>query len=57
MGHRVYQLWAILSVTSSLALVALGGSNPISGFHLRTLSFGRHHGNHEARYEYGCHIL
>jgi hypothetical protein len=26
----------------SLALVALGGSNPTGGFHLRTLSIGRH---------------
>jgi hypothetical protein len=38
MGHRMRQLLATLCVTSSLAL---GGSNPSSGFHLQTLSFSR----------------
>jgi hypothetical protein len=32
MGHRVRQLLAIICVTSSLALVALGASDPINGF-------------------------
>jgi hypothetical protein len=40
------QLWVTLCVSSSLALVALGGSDPTGGFHLQTLSFGRPHGNH-----------
>jgi hypothetical protein len=39
MGHRVCQLWAILCVASSLALVALGDSDSIGGFCLQTLSF------------------
>jgi hypothetical protein len=32
---------ALLCVASSLALVALGGSDPTDGLHLQTLSFGR----------------
>jgi hypothetical protein len=39
----MYQLLATLCVTSSLALVALGGSDPAGGFHLQTLSFGIPH--------------
>jgi hypothetical protein len=46
MGHWMRQLLATLCVASSLALVALGGSNLTGWFHLRTLSFGRPHGNH-----------
>jgi hypothetical protein len=40
MGPQMRQLLATHCVASSLALVALGGSNPSSGFGLRTLSFG-----------------
>jgi hypothetical protein len=39
MGHWMHQLLATLCVASFLALVALGGSDPSSGFRLRTLSF------------------
>jgi hypothetical protein len=35
------QLLATLCVTSSLALVTLGGSNSAFGFRLRTMSFNR----------------
>jgi hypothetical protein len=35
------QLLATPCVTSSIALVALGGSDPSSGFYLRTLGFRR----------------
>jgi hypothetical protein len=35
------QLLAIIYVTLSLALFALGGAQPAGGFYLRTLSFGR----------------
>jgi hypothetical protein len=38
MGPRMHQMLATLCVTSSLALVALGGRDPTSGFHLETLS-------------------
>jgi hypothetical protein len=40
MQCRVRQLLATLCVASSLTLVALGGSDLIGQFHLRTLSFG-----------------
>jgi hypothetical protein len=43
-------------VTSSLALVALGGSDLTGGFRLRTLSFDKPHNNHETHFEYGCRI-
>jgi hypothetical protein len=38
MRLQMHQLLATLCVTSLLALVALGGSDLPSGFHLRTLS-------------------
>jgi hypothetical protein len=41
MGPQVHQLLATFCITSSIALVALGGSDLSSRFHLRTLSFGR----------------
>jgi hypothetical protein len=41
MGPHMRQLLATPCVTSSIALVALDGSDLSSGFHLRTLSFGR----------------
>jgi hypothetical protein len=50
------QLWVTLCVSSSLALVALGGSDPTGGFHLQTLSFGRPHGNHGTHFGYVCCI-
>jgi hypothetical protein len=56
MGHRVCQLWAILCVASSLALVAPGDSDSIGGFFLQTLRFHRPHGNHEAQFGYSCRI-
>jgi hypothetical protein len=56
MVHRVRQLLATLCVASSLALVALGGSNTIGGFCLRILSFGRPHNNCGAHFGYGCRI-
>jgi hypothetical protein len=56
MGHWVRQILAILCVASSLALVALDGSDPTGGFHLRTLSFGRPHDNRGTRFGYGCCI-
>jgi hypothetical protein len=56
MEHLVHQLLATLCVTSSLSLVALGSSDPIDGFCLLTLSFGRPHGNHGTRFGYGCRI-
>jgi hypothetical protein len=39
MGHQMRQLLVTLCVASSLALVALGGSDPSSGFRLQSLSF------------------
>jgi hypothetical protein len=48
---------AILYVASSHALVALGGSNLTSRFHLGTLSFGRPIGNQGAHFGYGYYIL
>jgi hypothetical protein len=57
MGHSVRQPLAILYVALSLALVALGGSDLIGGFCLRTLRFGRPHGNHGVRFGYSCRIL
>jgi hypothetical protein len=41
MVPRMCQLLATLCVTSSLALFALGGPDPTSKFHLRTLSYHR----------------
>jgi hypothetical protein len=37
----MHQLLTTLCVTSSLALVTLGSSDPASGFDLQTLSFSR----------------
>jgi hypothetical protein len=56
MGPWIRQLLDTLCVTSSLALVALGGSDLTGGFHLGTLSFGRPHGNYGAYFGYGCRI-
>jgi hypothetical protein len=56
MGLWMHQLLATLCIASSLALVSLGGSNLASGFHLRTLSFGRPLGNRGARLGYNFHI-
>jgi hypothetical protein len=53
---RKCQLLATLCVIMSLALFALGSTNPTGRFCLRTLCFGRHLGNHRARLRYGCHI-
>jgi hypothetical protein len=50
MGPQISQLVATLCVTSSLTLVALGGSE-------LTRRFGRPHANHGTRFRYGCHIL
>jgi hypothetical protein len=55
-GHWMCQLLATLCVASSLALVALGSSDPTGGLHLRTVSFGRPHGNRGTHFGYGCHI-
>jgi hypothetical protein len=57
MGPRTRQMLAILCVASSHALVALGGSNLTSRFHLGTLSFGRPIGNQGAHFGYGYYIL
>jgi hypothetical protein len=57
MTLRMRQLLATLYVTSSLVLVALGGSNATGGFCLRTLSFGRPHGNCGVHFRYGYRIL
>jgi hypothetical protein len=46
------QMLATLCVALSLTLVALGGPDPTGGFHLGTLSFGRHLDNHGARLGY-----
>jgi hypothetical protein len=56
MGLWMRQLLATLCVTSSLALVALGGYDLSEGFCLRTLSFGRPHGNRGTRLRYGWRI-
>jgi hypothetical protein len=56
MGHKVRQLLAILCIASSLALDALGGSDPTDGFRLQTLSFGRPHDNRETHFRYDCRI-
>jgi hypothetical protein len=56
MGHQVCQLLATFYVASSLALVALGDSDPIGGFRFQILSFGRTHSNHEDHFRYGFHI-
>jgi hypothetical protein len=45
MGPQMRQLLATLCVTLYLTLVALGSIDPSSGFHLRTLSFGKPHDN------------
>jgi hypothetical protein len=47
-GARVHQMLAIVCVALSLALVALGCSDPTGVFHLGTLSFCRPLGNHGA---------
>jgi hypothetical protein len=41
MGSRVHKLLANLCVTLSLNLFALGGTESIGGFCLRTLSYSR----------------
>jgi hypothetical protein len=56
MGHQVSQLLATLCVASFLVLVALGGSDPIDGFFVQTLRFGRPHVNRGTRFRYGCRI-
>jgi hypothetical protein len=56
MGLQMRQLLATLYLTSSRALVALGGSDPTSGFCLRTLSFDRPLDSHGAHFGYGCRI-
>jgi hypothetical protein len=56
MGLWMRQLLATPSVTLSLALVALGGSDPTNVFRLQTLSFGRLHGNHGTYFGYNCRI-
>jgi hypothetical protein len=56
MGLWMGQLLATLCVASSLALVALGGSDLSGGFCLRILSFGRPHGNHGTHFKYGFRI-
>jgi hypothetical protein len=56
MGLWMRQLLVTLCVASSLALVALAGSDLTSGFCLRTLSFGSPHGNCGAHFGYGYHI-
>jgi hypothetical protein len=57
MGLQMHQLLASLCVTSSLILVALGDSDPTSGFRLGTVSFGRPHGNRGTHFGYGCRSL
>jgi hypothetical protein len=56
MGLQMHQLLATICVASSLALVALGNTDPTGGFHLRTLSFGRPHDNRGTHFGYGYHI-
>jgi hypothetical protein len=56
MGLQMCQLLATLCVTFSIALVALGGSDPTSGVCLRTLSFGRPLDNCGAHLGYDFHI-
>jgi hypothetical protein len=56
-GPKMRHMLATLCVTSSLAMVALGGSDPTCGFHLVTLSIGRSLGNHGAHFGYGYRIL
>jgi hypothetical protein len=46
------QMLATLCVVLSLALVALGGTDPTGGFHLGTLSFGKPLGNRGAHLGY-----
>jgi hypothetical protein len=50
------QLLDTLCIASSLALVALGGSDPTGGFYLRTQTIGRPLGNRGAHFGYGCRI-
>jgi hypothetical protein len=57
MGPKKCLLLATPCFTLSLALVALGGSDPTGKFCLGTLSIGRPHGNHGAHFGYGCCIL
>jgi hypothetical protein len=56
MGLQMHQLLATICVASFLALVALGNTDPTGGFHLRTLSFGRPHGNRGTHFGYGYRI-
>jgi hypothetical protein len=55
-GPRKCQLLATPYVVVSLALVALGSSDPTDKFSLGTLSIGWPHGNHGAHFGYCCHI-
>jgi hypothetical protein len=57
MGYRMHQLLATLYVASSLALEALGGSDPSSGFHLCTLSYLQAPSHQWARWGYDSCIL
>jgi hypothetical protein len=57
MGLQMRQLLSTLCVASSLALFALGGSDPTGEFRLQTLSFGKPHGNCGTHFRYGCDIL
>jgi hypothetical protein len=52
----MHQLQMTLCVASTLALVAVGGSDPTRWVHLRTLCFGRLHDNHGTRFRYDCRI-
>jgi hypothetical protein len=55
-GPKKCQLLVTHCVALSLALVALGSSDPTSGFCLGTLSVGKPLGNHGAHLGYGYHI-
>jgi hypothetical protein len=56
MGHRVRLLLASLCVASSLALVALGGSDPTRRVFPLNPEIWQTHGNHGTHFGYGCHI-
>jgi hypothetical protein len=50
------QMLATLCVALSLALFALGGSDPTGEFRLGTMSICRPLNNHGACFGYNCHI-
>jgi hypothetical protein len=50
------QMLATLCVALSLALFALGGSDPTGEFRLGTMSICRPLNNHGAYFGYDCHI-